>query len=520
MYFSCFFRLDSRFRGNDKNIWVAAERLHTVLALFGDVPREPAIEPLEPTPEDRGTALVELLRSRLEGLGPVTVSALNAPLRLSSDEINMSLLVLQQEGFAIQGQFTQTAEPEWCERGLLARINRYTVRQLRSEIEPVSPADLMRFLFHWHGLDEPAEGEAALERSLQQLEGIPLAAASWERDILPARIGDFTTAQLDHLCQSGRFVWLRLQPAMPKNTGKEARHRNPAVKSTPISFIRREHLGDWRNHNALADADDIKLSGDAGRVLDSLRQWGASFVQDLQDDTRLLPVQLETALGELVAWGLVTADSFSGLRTLITPQPVLRRRTKRRPGYQPLAQAGRWSLLRPARPPHDDSHRFESVEHIARVLLNRYGVVFRKLLDFEVGLPPWRDLLYIYRRMEARGELRGGRFVQGFAGEQFALPEAMQTLRKIRRQPKDGELIAIAATDPLNLTGSITAGERVTRQVSNRILYRNGVPIATSVGDKISYLESVAPQVEWEIKTTLLRQTRPEQFHSSPPRSF
>ena len=161
-----------------------------------------------------------------------------------------------------------------------------------------------------------------------------------------------------------------------------------------------------------------------------------------------------------------------------------------------------------------------SVEHIARVLLRRYGVVFRKLLEHETGLPPWRDLLYVYRRMEARGELRGGRFVQGFAGEQFALPEAMQTLRRIRKAAKEGELVAIAATDPLNLTGSITAGDRVARQANNRILYRDGVPIATSVAGEIHYLASIAPEVQWEIKTTLLRHTRPEQFHSSPPRSF
>jgi ATP-dependent Lhr-like helicase len=507
---------------NESRLWAAAERLHQVLALFAEAQRDPVIHPTEPVPEDRSHALTELLRSRLECLSPVTVSQLNAPLGLPQNEVEMSLLALQQEGFAIQGQFTPSSttgahNTEWCERGLLARIHRYTVKRLRSEIDPVSPADFMRFLFHWHGFDEPAEGEAALERSLQQLEGIPLAAASWEQDILPTRIRDFTTAQLDLLCQSGKFVWLRLQaPA----SGKEGKQKSPAVKSTPISFVRREHLGDWRNTNALVDTAEIKLSAHAVTVLDSLKQWGASFSQDLLDDTRMLPVQLETTLGELVAWGLITSDSFSGMRTLITPQPVLRRRAKRRPGYKPMDQAGRWSLLLPARPPRDDQHRFTSVEHIARVLLNRYGVVFRKLLENETGLPPWRDLLYVYRRMEARGELRGGRFVQGFAGEQFALPEAMQALRKIRKQPKDGELFAIAATDPLNLTGSITAGERVTHHVNNRILYRDGVPIATSVGGEITYLESIAPEVQWEIKTTLLRRTRPEQFHPTPPRSF
>jgi ATP-dependent Lhr-like helicase len=376
-------------------------------------------------------------------------------------------------------------------------------------------------LFQWHGFHEESEGEAALERSLNQLEGIPLAAASWEQDILPTRIKNFTTTQLDHLCQSGKFVWLRLQtPA----TGKENKQKSPAVKSTPITFIRREHLADWRSFNNMLNIGEINLSANAGKVFDSLKQWGASFFQDLLDDTRLLPVQLEIALGELVAWGLITSDSFSGLRTLITPQPVLRRRAKRRPGYKQLGldiqRAGRWSILRTARPPGDEQHRFTSVEHVAQVLLNRYGVVFRKLLENESGLPAWRDLLYIYRRMEARGELRGGRFVEGFAGEQFALPHAMQSLRRIRNQLNNGELIAIAATDPLNLTGSITAGERVTRQATNRILYRDGMPIATSIGGEINYLEAIAPEVQWEIKTTLLRQTRPEQLHPTPPRSI
>ena len=498
-------------------LWAAAERLHHLLALFTDAQQMPDIQPVEPVPVDQASALTELLRSRLEGLGPVTITQLNAPLGLPKSNIDTGLLNLQQEGFAIQGQFSQSIETEWCERGLLARIHRYTLGQLRREIEPVAPSDFMRFLFHWHGLDEPAEGEAALARSLQQLEGIPLGAASWERDILPARIGDFTAAQLDALCQSGKFTWLRLQPPAP---GQHDKRRGPAVKNTPISFIRREHLVDWRRYSSMADSTEITLSADASKVLDSLSQWGASFFQDLQDDTRLLPVQLETALGELVAWGLVTSDSFTGLRTLITPQPLLRRKMKRRPGYRPLAQAGRWSLLRPPRPASEDAHRFESVEHIARALLNRYGLVFRKLLDNETGLPPWRDLLYVYRRMEARGELRGGRFVDGFAGEQFALPEAMQTLRRIRNAGKDGALIAIAATDPLNLTGSITAGDRVARQANNRILYRDGVPIATSIGGEVSYLHQIAAELQWEIKTTLLRQARPAQFHPLPTRPF
>ncbi len=491
-------------------LWVATERLHHLLPLFNSVQREPVIEVIE-TLDEKSNALTEVLRSRLEVLGPVTTEQLNQALALPISDVELSLLSLQQEGFAIQGHFSQTALTEWCERGLLARIHRYTLKQLRHEIDPVSPVDFMRFLFHWHGFDDAAEGESALERTLAQLEGISLAAASWEQDILPSRIQNLTTAQLDQLCQAGKFIWLRLQ--MPYKQDQE-KLKNPAVKSTPISFIRRSHLTDWRRYNGMADLEDITLSASAQKVLDSLKQWGASFFQDLLDDTRMLRSQLEAALGELVAWGLITSDSFSGLRALITPQKILRRRSKRQPGYEPLAQAGRWSVLRHSTVAENDD-RFMVIEHIGRVLLKRYGIVFRKLLENETGLPAWRDLLYVYRRMEARGELRGGRFVTGFSGEQFALPEAMNSLRKIRRQESNGELIAIAATDPLNLTGSITAGERVASQVNNRILYRDGLPIATSVAGQVTFIESIAADIQWEIKTMLLRKHRPENYHTS-----
>ncbi len=265
----------------------------------------------------------------------------------------------------------------------------------------------------------------------------------------------------------------------------------------------------------MVNPDEIVLSANASTVYSSLKQWGASFVQELLDETGLLSAQLETALGELVAWGLITSDSFSGLRTLITPQKVLRRRIKRQPGHSPLVQAGRWSLLR-STSSQTRELRFTAVEHIACVLLNRYGIVFRKLLENEVGLPSWRDLLYVYRRMEARGELRGGRFVQGFAGEQFALPNAMNTLRKIRKQELDGKLISISASDPLNLTRTVTAGARVSSLTNNRILYRDGIPIASSVAGEVSYLQSIDKDIQWEIKTTLLRNHKPEHFHPPP----
>lgn len=205
----------------------------------------------------------------------------------------------------------------------------------------------------------------------------------------------------------------------------------------------------------------------------------------------------------MVAWGLVTADSFQGLRTLITPQKVQQRRNKKYPHHDPFAASGRWSLIRASQPV--ETGRYQHCEHIARTLLRRYGIVFRKLLDREDILPPWRELLYVFRRMEARGELRGGRFVQGFAGEHYALPEAVTTLREIRKQAKQGDLVAINAADPLNLTGLVTPGQRVPSQPGQRILYRDGIPIATGAHDKISFLMPVEAQDEWQIRNALLR---------------
>jgi ATP-dependent Lhr-like helicase len=253
----------------------------------------------------------------------------------------------------------------------------------------------------------------------------------------------------------------------------------------------------------LPDMETLELSGKAQRVHDALKQWGASFFEELLSETGLLKSQLEEALAELSAWGLVTADSFQGLRTLITEQKTQHRLSQRYSFYDPFAEAGRWSLIR--RHVIAEAERHQHCEHIAQVLLHRYGVVFRKVLEQENNLPSWRELLYVFRRMEARGELRGGRFVQGFAGEQYALPEAVSALREIRKQTKRGDLIAISAADPLNLTGIITPGVRLPAQAGRRILYRDGIPMAIGAQGKISFLADIEPQDEWQLKNALLR---------------
>ncbi len=361
----------------------------------------------------------------------------------------------------------------------------------------------MRYLFNWQGLDEPAQGIAALERVMLQLEGVSLPAGSWEADILPARLQPYFSTELDELCSSGRLTWLRLHtPA-----SKDNKRKNPAIKTTPLAFIFRPHLMIWYPGDTAVPEG---LSSSALTVLEVLKQWGASFFDELQQQTGLLKTQLETTLGELVAWGLVNSDQFQGLRALITPQKK-QQRSRRRPELQaPLAAGGRWSLIRPPLQIEDESQR---VEQIARTLLSRYGIVFRRLLERESALPSWRDLLYVFRRLEARGEIRGGRFVQGFAGEHFALPEAVSLLRDVRKQQPDEQLITISSADPLNLTGIITPGKRIAAQAGHRILYKNGKPIATNQSGEIEIDENIPANEHWHIKNLLTRKHHPASFH-------
>ena len=485
-------------------LWVAAERLQELQIVFPNAVLTPVIDAVpgaEPMTAD--TALRELIRSRLEGLGPVTVEQLREPLGLAPEKIERALLALEQQGAVIRGRFSaDIGQTEWCERGLLARIHRYTLKQLRGEIDPVAPSDFMRFLFRWHGMNDPGEGETALEKVLLQLEGCNIAAASWESDILPVRLKPYSSLQLDQLCSAGKFIWLRLKGGTV-TADKPAKSRKPASKSTAIALLPRPYLAYWRALVPLPVKNDLALSGNAQAIHRVLKEWGASFFQELAAETGLLKAQLQEALGELVACGLISSDSFQGLRTLVQTRKVQYRRSKRFPAHDPMAAAGRWSLLRPARAP--DADTYEAVEHIARVLLRRYGVMFRKLLENEAGMPSWRELLYVYRRLEARGELRGGRFVQGFAGEQYALPEAVGILRDIRKLPKSGELNAIGSVDPLNLTGIITGADRIPAQPGQRLLYRDGVPLAYGSNYKVTFVQKIEAEDEWALRTALIK---------------
>lgn len=475
---------------HDRALWTPLERLAWLRSIYPQA----ACEPCLPLPAgydqllDEEEALVELIRARLGGFAPLPVPLIARPLALPASAVALALTRLEAQGYVLRGRFSPGAsEDEWCERHLLARIHRYTVKRLRREIEPVELADCMRFLADWQHLSAGTrmQGREALGTLVEQLEGFQAAATAWESDLLPARLKDYGSTWLDELCRSGRIVWTRLSGRLKASGGP--------VRGTPIVLLPRRQLGAW--HALASDAPAPELSSRAQRVFDCLQTHGALFFDELQHDAHLLRSELEDALGELVAVGLVNADSFAGLRALLTPASKRSRTARRTRGgafIGGMADAGRWALVRKPVAGDVAGHAvlpIEALEHIARVLLRRYGVVFWRLLAREADwLPPWRELLRVYHRLEARGEIRGGRFVAGVAGEQFALPEALALLREVRKRPLAGELLAVSAVDPLNQLGTLLPGSKVPALPGNRILYRDGVPLAALVAGKPQWL--------------------------------
>ncbi len=486
-----------------ERLWCATERLAELLSACPGAQASPQ-PPSVPAGSDPDAALRELLRSRLELLGPVTASQLAAPLGLPMEKIKSALYLLEAEGFIMQGSYRDPAGGEWCERRLLARIHRRSLEQLRREVEPVSPAALMRFLFRWQRLvGERGEGPAAVAVALERLQGFAAPAVAWEKFLLPQRVDAYLPHDLDQVLASGAYAWLR--PAGPQ---APAGASSGPVRTTPVMLLSRELLDVWPARLA-GEQREPPLTARAERLRRALTEHGALFFNDLVRVTGLIKTEVEAALAELVATGLVTADSFAGLRALIAP---LARRASfsrpRRPGVASVDAAGRWSLLSAAVAAADNAEAWpdEQIEAIARVLLTRYGVLLRMLLKRESRLlPPWRLLARVLRRMEARGEIRGGRFVSGFGGEQFALPEAVVGLRQAREADRDID-VAVAAADPLNLVGLITPGERVPATSRNRILFHGGVPVAIFSGGDFRWLGQPDPAAEWAARNQLLRQ--------------
>ena len=503
-----------------KRLWVAAERLPQILAVYPNGELLPSIT--APESVSRATwsfeeALVEIIRGRLEGLGPVTVEQLVASSGLNKLEIETALLKLEAEGFVIRGKFTPgAAETEWSARRLLARIHSYTLNRLRQEIEPVASSDFMRFLLAWQKIapDHQMEGPESLRAIIEQLEGVEAPAAAWEGELLPARMIEYDPAWLDALCLSGEVVWARLTPlSRSANEGERTRGSGP-VRNTPIALLRRKNFGLWSSvFPQPTPTTANEFSTTTQTVYDYLSHRGASFFTDIVESTKLLRSQVEEALADLVANGVVVSDSFAGLRALLTPGSrktnAAARRKHRQPVYD-MVSAGRWSILqRNNTAPNTSNPAF--TEEVAWALLKRYGVVFKRLLEREGMTLPWRVLLRVYHRLEARGDIRGGRFVAGISGEQFALPEAIGMLRAIRRAGAQESLISVSAADPLNLVGVIIPGSRITAHTSNRVLYQDGAPIAAFESGETRFLVELSRAMEWKAKAALMRKaTRPE----------
>ena len=489
-------------------LWVAAERVPMVQVVFPDATVEPGVTPPERerakswTRED---AIRELVRGRLEVVGPTSATDLADSLGLPQSDIEFALAALEHEGFVLRGHFSAgVTSLEWCERRLLARIHRYTLDRLRKEIEPVSAADFLRFLFKWQRVATGSRGEGpdGLGAVIDLLDGYQVAAGAWESEVLPARLTDYDPLWLDGLCLSGEIAWGRLTvDAKSRKTGP--------VRGTPIALYRRDRGEIWRAGLPEADAATLPLSSTAKALMGAFDSRGALFFGDLVNTTGLLRTEVEKGLAELVAWGLVSSDSFAGLRALLVPSD--RRRPlgggyRRRGRIAPFGveNAGRWTRAhgRPAIPEE------QIAEAIAWQLLRRYGVVFRRLVQRETLVAPWRDILRVYRRLEARGEIRGGRFVGGFSGEQYALPEAIGLLRSTRREQGGDELIAVSGADPLNFVGILTPDQAVPAITSNRILYRDGVPIVVKDGDGERFLVDV-PAEERDILRGAMMRRRP-----------
>jgi ATP-dependent Lhr-like helicase len=489
---------DHRITGMDQPpFWFASERIAFVREVYPErklsSPKISSLAARKPaSPEE---ALKELVRGRMEIVGPVTVKALADFFRLPASSVEQALLALEAEGFVLRGKFHPgTTELEWCDRRLLARIHRLTINRLRAEIQPVSVADFQRFLLSWQRVppERMMEGITGVEAILHLLDGYELPAAAWEPAILAARVKDYDPRWLDQLCFTGRFGWGRLSPP----PGQKSRGF-PPLKSSPIAIFSRENATHWLE---LANTPQGELSSDTETVLKVLAERGALFFGEIVRHTGLLKSRVEQALGELVSQGWVTADSFEGLRALLTPPEKRERfgdlgRPRRHRVVTSIEYAGRWSLLRQytansigAPVPAAESNP-AAIEAFARALLRRYGVVFRKLLDREALKASWFDLGRAYRQMEARGEIRGGHFVSGVSGEQFALPEAIGHLRSLRTTDPSHDLVSLSGSDPLNLVGILTPGSRIPALWRNRVLLRDGVPVAALDAGKVLNLD-------------------------------
>ena len=487
---------------NGTMMWVAAEKAGVFSLIFPEATFESELPHVESRngAVNYADAVLGLVTGWMSYCGPITAKRLGEELHLSPGEIRNALLRMEASGSILRGQFEgQNANPpdedlEWCDRRLLARIHRLTLGTLRKQVEPVTAAIFMQWLTRWQHVAPGTQlmGERGLREVIRQMQGFEIPANAWERQIIARRVQNYDPEMLDHLCLTGAVGWGRLSPHPATLESQNGTRRIIPTSVAPITFFVRDDA-EWMTSKR-GDSIDESANGlgpGAKQVLTFLRTRGASFFADVVRGTEMLKAEVETALWELVAAGVVTADGFDNLRALIDP--------KRRSGQgrgrttRPRHSAGRWSLLYT----HEAADHSKMLEATCSMLLARYGVVFRELLARESIQPKWREILITFRRMEDRGEVRGGRFINGFLGEQFALPEAVESLRAMRKmqqtavpamgssgatitnQPQSASVITVSAADPLNLVGIIVPGERVPAISGRFVTFNDGVAATT-----------------------------------------
>jgi ATP-dependent Lhr-like helicase len=518
-----------------RTFWIAAERWPLVQAVYRDarVQPEPELPPSIRRDWEPAAGRVEIVRGHLQCRGPLTAGVLAARLCLPESSVLAALEALEGSGIAMRGTFTDlhasasdlsarqeprppnqaSDAPEWCERRLLARIHRLTLDGLRRRIEPVAPKVYWEYLTIHHGLvGERREGEPALREAISRLQGFELPAGVWENKVLAPRVADYDPQLLDHLFLSGELVWGRLRP--PSRDGEDGSGMAALTRNMPISIVLRDDLA-WLLPTERPDVSKIAGSG-AQEVLRALRMKGALFFQDLKSLTGVLPSQLEEALRELAALGLVSSDTFAAVRAIDggahRTKGLPRRYQSKVKVHRPTSPIGRWSLFPgPVEPPEREAQ----LDRWCRQLLARYGVLFRDLLAREASAPPWWELVRVLRRMELRGEVRGGRFIAQVGGEQFALESAVAKLRDLREQGSgfrvqgsgvtshESDWALISAADPLNLTGIITATERIAAMHKNALVIQRGRCVAAKIAGRIEFFTQVDPTEQLLMRKSL-----------------
>jgi ATP-dependent Lhr-like helicase len=527
-------------------LWIAAEQAARFKLLFPGFELPDSLpEALRSCDESPETAMREVIRCRLEGSGPVTAGELAAALGVETAACEAALIALEVEGFAFQGHFTpgsagQQAPLQWCERRLLQRIHRYTIDAHRRAIKPVSLQAYSEFLFQRHQLQPinagqskasvGLDGQTRLMSCFALLDGVAVPAVSWEADLYPARISNYDPNWLDVLCISGRASWGRYSLPLANRRNLQRKRSVGPIRSTPITLGQRSNLDIWQAlaRQQCSEAPSLQMSDLARKVEQVLLQMGASFFDEILRHSGLLRAQLEEALAELVSLGRVSSDSFTGLRALLMSSKHKNRAHRRRGGRTMfgLEDAGRWSLLDTFQQEHSEPAIAdkapgqvlddEQLKRLVAIYLQRWGVLSRAVIDRESLAPPWRVLLPVLRRMELQGSLRGGRFIAGIGGEQFAEQDSVEALRKLNKEQQNADrpYYCVAAVDPVNLVNLLLPARKLARLAGNRVLYQGGIPVAMLEAGEVHFLRKTESDEQWSLQQMLLKRVYPPALRS------